>query len=58
MIFAVMGAIFAIAYGGLKNSGLQQGLNLLYCKVTDPNLIEVLKFSGFHMQLQKLCSWL
>ena len=27
-ILAVMSAIFAIAYGSLKNSGLQQGLNV------------------------------
>ena len=27
MILAVMNAIFAIAYGTLKNSGLQRGLN-------------------------------
>ena len=28
MILAVMNAIFAIAYGSLKNSGVQQDLNL------------------------------
>ena len=49
MILVVMNAIFAIVYGSLKNSG-DTGI----AKVTGSNPVEVLNFSGFQMQLQKL----
>ena len=57
MILAVMNAIFEIAERNLKNSGLQRGLNPSPRDTgAGSNPVDVLNFSGFFTQLQKLRS--
>ena len=51
MILAVMNAIFAIGFIAQLVRALHR-----YREVTGPNPIEVLNFSGFFTQLQKLRS--